>query len=269
MGRWLAGLGRVLRDSVWGWDGYPRLLPKARPWVHLTLLALVITVVDFAVLAATQAGALAEARREFAALPDFGVRDGQFWADIPQPYTEDLGEGGVLLIDTTGKLGPDDLAAHPSGFLIMKDAAYYKRNEMQTDVYRFSGLKGLDVDKDQLLRALDRLYPYLAAFGTILAFAWNWVRLGVDAAILSVVLLIVAAASSRRVTWGGTFATSAYALTLPAGIGLIPSYRLDWLVFWGAALAYGVGGMLRAHPRYGSAAAPTPAPDAEPPTATG
>jgi hypothetical protein len=185
---------------------------------------LVATAVSALLTSGLVAAAMPAMRHGLSAGPDFGVRDGRFFYDGPQPVRRQLGAVAVV-IDTTGELRRDD-ERQPVGILVSDDRVTVRdgggvRELKLADL----GLKSLtrgDVD-----RAMAAAPWLLLLLHLPLALWWTLV------AFVLVVLIspLAATASEGALTRPQALKLTAHAFVVPMTIGMSPlSFPGLWLL---------------------------------------
>ncbi|MFM2153636.1 MAG: hypothetical protein RL199_2071 [Pseudomonadota bacterium] len=187
-------------------------------WVALATFASAVLTVGLVV------ATVPSIRRAVAAGPDFGVRDGRFFYDGPQPVRRQLGAVAVV-VDTTGELRRDE-ERQPVGILISDDRLTVREGGEVRE------LKLADLGVRTFTRPdLDRVLAWspwvLLAFHLPLALWWMFV------AFVLVVLVspLAASASAGALNRAQSLKLTAHAFVVPMTIGMSPlSFPGMWLL---------------------------------------
>jgi hypothetical protein len=248
-----------LKESTIGFSGYPRLArDRASGFGYLALLLLIVLALSAMTNTVKAKNDLSAVANQLAAGPDFGLRSGEVYYNGPMParFGDEAG-GAMVIIDTTGKTGPEALKGYSQGVLVTKNRLY----QVQAGRTQFTDLAGLPIsftkaDVVGLLRGLWFVVPigYLFIYPFQLGFK------ALDAVILGLIALIWGSVTRRAVPFSLGFKVGLYAMSLPIIMQwVIPSYStmpwnkpyggLGFVAWWAVAIIYLIYG-LQAHFRY-------------------
>lgn len=218
---------------------YPRLvgvkgagLPFLAKWLLLTtgLSAL-------ALAAAVQMGTDA-LQEKLAAAPNFGLKDGKAWFDGPQPYRVEEPGQVVVVVDTTGKTAFDDLGDAPNALFVTATAMVSRDGQGKRELH-FEDLKGLSLEKADLVRLVDLLPLLLIAWHVVLYGVWMFLAI----AFALIGGAMATSASGGRLDRARGMKLAAHGFAIPMAIGTSPlSFPGLWmLVFATGALLTWLG----------------------------
>lgn len=241
------------KDAVIGFSGYPRLLKdKAGGFGYIALLLLIVMAISGAIGTWQARQGMAQAADKLAAAPDFSLSGGEVHFSGPMPYRIDIGNGAVVIVDTTGQTTEADIKnARPNSILITKDTLYQVRS--------FGGIQSTDLkslplsfDKSTIISLMKSMWM-LAALFYVLAYGFQLGAKALDACILALIAQAYGSSQRRVVPFELGFKAGLYAMTLPILIQWIPFDRLipfaysslsKWFfVWWGLAILYVIMGM--------------------------
>jgi hypothetical protein len=187
-------------------------------WVALATFAAAVLTVGLV------SSAVPAMRRAVAEGPDFGIRDGRFFYDGPQPVRRPFGAVAVV-VDTTGELRRDE-ERQPVGILVSDDRITVRdgghvRELKLTEL----GLKALTRhDVDRLLAAA----PWVL-FGLHVPLALWWMLVAFVLVVLVSPLAVTA--SEGRLSRPESLKLTAHAFVVPMTIGMSPlSFPGMWLL---------------------------------------
>lgn len=236
-----------LKDATIGFSGYPRLVrdPKGAFGYMALLLAIVVAINCYLNMVELGRG-FAAWSRQVAALPNFGVKNGQFYFDGPMPFRRTAPDGTVLVIDTTGQTRPESLAGQ-SGILITRDRYYLVQPGMAPMEWTFALLQG-DVTKEHVLTLLGSRPERMLSFAYIFVYLAQLLFKAIDGAILALIAILYGAIIRRRIPFALGFKLGLYAMTLPVIIQwVIDDFHtytaFGFTVWWSLATIYLIFGL--------------------------
>lgn len=173
-------------------------------------------------------------------IPYFVFEDGALNMKENQPFFwEDQEAKIVIVMDTSGQVGPEILNNYHEGFYINKNNAVFKRNGIEKREFNFSQLAGVKFTKDDVSQWI----PYLKWFngfvvifgliGFLISKLWS-------ALLITLFGLLICSGKNR---FPELFKISIYALTLPIAIKVVKEVlvmKLPWfgLIYYGIAGFY-------------------------------
>lgn len=175
-------------------------------------------------------------------VPEFRLENGEFSFEGKMPYYITSSTNEVFVIDTTGQVTESVLKDAVYGVFITKDMIYLKNSRLETRTFNLAELKGITLDKSDVVEFLPKL-SWIAiifiAFGFIFVLGWKLV----NAVILALLGLIANAVLKGRLKFNNLLNISMYALTLPMLLQLavnLYGYPLPkfGLVYWGISILY-------------------------------
>lgn len=169
-------------------------------------------------------------------IPYFVFENGELNVSGEQPFIwEDEAKDLILVMDTSGRVGPEILADYREGFYITKDHAVYKPNGIEKREFDFSQLKEAKFTKDDVAAWIPNLKWFgilLVIFGLI-AFLIGKIWSALWIAVLGLLIC------SGNYRFAELYKLSVYALTLPIIIKSLNA--LLWIaVPWFGLIYYGI-----------------------------
>lgn len=233
------GFFERLKDATIGFSGYARLGRSRWAFGFMTLILLLSMVVGVARWTKDAREIGPSIAQELEQGPDWGLADGEFHYDGPMPAFP----ASNFVIDTTGQYQPEQLKVHRQGVLLTKDRYYLWNNGLlESGSYSEHELEFTRADLSGLLGGVHRFVPYLGMLAFLLQLAFK----ALDAVILATIGTWMMRASNRTVPFDLAYRVALYAMTLPIIIQWIfnlSSVGLGFIIWWGVALLYTVGGL--------------------------
>ncbi|MEI6603216.1 MAG: DUF1189 domain-containing protein [Clostridia bacterium] len=169
--------------------------------------------------------------KEFVAkVPAFELKDGIFTMEGKMPVRYESG-GTVIVIDTTGKTTVDSLQAYSSYLLITK-TAYFQKQNLREQIYKFKDLAALTFTKDSVQKMIP-LLNLVSIFIVLFVPVGFFVVYLFFALLLALIGLILNSAVGSRLPFGNIFKLGIYALTLPTIFEVIfNAFSFNIPYFW-------------------------------------
>jgi len=175
-------------------------------------------------------------------VPEFRLENGEFTFEGNMPYYISSSANEVFVIDTTGQVTESVLEDVNFGVYISKDMIYMKNNEIETRQFNMSELKGITIEKSDMIEFLPKLRwitVIFIVFGFIFVLGWKLL----NALILALLGLVANAVLKSRLKYNNLLNISIYALTLPMLIQLavnLYGYPLPKFgyIYWAISILY-------------------------------
>ena len=242
------GFTRRFAWSLAGPKRYPALVADGlRPAIGYLFLLILLPVIAFGVRDYSRVGSfLRRSAADVRTWPAFALRDGRFSCSGSMPF-ENTFAGIRIIIDTTGKTGPEALGSTEQGCLLTSDCLFV-RNAGSTMPLRWADLP-LETDRDRFADLLPGLFWPLYVIVLIALLVGNILRF----ALMSLLVTFVGwgAVGVRSMAFGRALTVGIYASTWPLIVTLLRGLLLPELplidyfcyalaVAWAALAMYAV-----------------------------
>ena len=243
-----------IRDATIGFRGYSDLgRDKASGFGYLSVLLLIVIAIAAVIQSVSISRYLESLAQRLQAGPDFTVTNGQLDFRGPMPYRYyDEAPYVLVMVDTTGKTGPEAIRTTAAGLLFTRDQVYQTRWAGSVAATPLRQMFPYTATRDDLVRIVPRLWramPFTYAF----LFVFQVGAKAVDACVLALIAQRYGRRLGHEVPFGLSFKLSLYAMTLPIilqwlvpGFSTVPlglSGVLGFAVWWGLATLYATRGL--------------------------
>ncbi|HLN63965.1 MAG TPA: DUF1189 family protein [Symbiobacteriaceae bacterium] len=243
-----------IREATIGFRGYPDLArDKASGFGYLSVLLLIVIAIAAVIQSVSMTRYLESLAQRLQAGPDFTVTHGQLDFRGPMPYRYyDEAPYVLVMVDTTGKTGPEAIRETAAGLLFTRDQVYQARWGGSVAATPLRQLLPGTVTRDEIARIVPGLWRAVP-FTYLFLFLFQVGAKAVDACVLALIGQRYGRRLGHSVPFGLSFKLSLYAMTLPIilqwlgpGFSTVPldlSGVLGFAVWWGLATLYVTRGL--------------------------
>lgn len=236
-----------LKDATIGFSGYARLARDPRGgFGYMAILLAIVLAINCYINMVAFGRAAQSWSSQVAAMPPFGIRQGQFYFEGTMPYRERLDDGTLLVIDTTGQTQPESLAGQ-STILVTRDHYFLIQPGSPVRQGAFSMLRQ-EITKESLQELLASRPERVLSFLYIFVYLFQLIFKAIDAAILGGIALFYASRFQRRIPFALGFKLGIYAMTLPTIIQWVINdfhtyTTVGFTLWWSMATIYLIFGL--------------------------
>ncbi|WP_404443694.1 DUF1189 domain-containing protein [Sutcliffiella horikoshii] len=149
--------------------------------------------------------------------PDFYIQDGEFYADVNEPFIVDE-EGFTIILDPDNQLSLNEIHSYGDVVAIQSKEIIFQ-GAGQTDFVPLSDFQGTEVTKENLLQFMDSVgsaFPIIITVFLVVGYLFFAATKFVQISILGLFGLIIKNSLKRnKLQYRHTWVLSAYAVTLP------------------------------------------------------
>lgn len=237
-----------LQDATIGFSGYPRLLrDRSGGFGYMALLLFIVLSISAVVSTVTAKRDLEYWASRVASGPDFAFENGELRFEGPMPHR--IEEGVVLIVvDTTGRTGPEVLSGRAAGILFTKDKVYqvgFFGQVQETDLKQMPA--PVNLEKEHVVELMRSAYV-IVPFAYIFIYIGQLVFKAADAMVLGYIASSLMARAGRRIPFEVGFKAGLYAMSLPILIqwfylGFTTLTPFGFITWWSLAVFYLVMGL--------------------------
>lgn len=149
--------------------------------------------------------------------PDFYIKDGEFFADVEEPFIVDE-EGFTIILDPENELSLNKISSYGDVVAIQSKEIIFK-GVGQTDFVPLSDFQGTEVTKEDLLQFMDSVgsaFPIIITVLIVVGYLFFTATKFVQISILGLFgLLLKNVLKRNKLQYRHTWVLAAYAVTLP------------------------------------------------------
>ncbi|MGD6774523.1 DUF1189 domain-containing protein [Sutcliffiella horikoshii] len=152
--------------------------------------------------------------------PDFYIQDGEFIADVEEPFIADE-QGFTIILDPESELSLDEISSYGEVVAIQSKEIIFK-GAGQTDFVPLSDFQGTEVTKENLFQFMDSAgsaFPIIITVLLLVGYLFFGATKFVQISILGLFgLLLKNVLNRNKLHYRHTWVLAAYAVTLPTFI---------------------------------------------------